>query len=138
MGISFKWNRPQNEIINEKIGGDKIQLYLANEARKAMAPYVPETYGSGAHMVANVRTYVEDGKGIVHYLSPYARFQYHGKLMLSSITGSAWSRGESKVLTDKPLHYSKGTATSHWDRAMLVAHKADLTGAVQKFINQGH
>jgi len=131
MKIDFKFNKLEKTIIEETTGGDKTLLFMANQARALMKPYVPEL----SHvLVDNVRTYVEGGVGIVHYLSPYARFQFGGKVMVSSITGSSWSHGESKVLTDRPLHYSKGTATSHWDRAMLVARKADLTKAVQNYI----
>ena len=48
------------------------------------------------------------GSGKIQYTAPYARYQYYGKLMISSITGSAYARqGEKKVLTDKDLVYSK-------------------------------
>lgn len=44
------------------------------------------------------------GSGRIYYFNPYARYQYYGKLMVSSITGSAYaSMGEKKVLTDVPL-----------------------------------
>ena len=72
MGIDFSWNKPEKQIISETTGGDKAQLFLANEAQKLMKPYVPEL---GHMMAKNVRTYVENGGGVVHYLSPYARFQ---------------------------------------------------------------
>lgn len=48
------------------------------------------------------------GSGHICYLSPYGRYQYYGKLMVSRLTGSAYARrGESKVLTDRDLTYSK-------------------------------
>lgn len=44
----------------------------------------------------------------MQYLAPYARYQYYGKLMVSSVTGSSYARhGEKKVLTDIDLVYSK-------------------------------
>lgn len=132
MKISFKFDKPENQIINDMIG-DKVQLFAANEARKLMQPYVPELNGV---LAKNVRTYVENGQGIVHYLSPYARYQYHGKLMVSSKTGSAWSHGEYKVLTSVELNYSKPTASSYWDKAMMTARGPELTKAVQNFIKQ--
>ena len=47
------------------------------------------------------------GSGKIQYLAPYARYQYYGKLMVSSVTGSAYARhGEKKVLTNKDLVYS--------------------------------
>src|SRR5665648_796343 len=102
MGVSFSWNRPESEIIKDKVGKDRVQLFMVNEARKLMQPYVPE---QNHILIKNVRTYVEGGQGIVHYLVPYARYQYHGKLMVSGKTGSSWSHGEAKVLTSRDLHY---------------------------------
>lgn len=131
MKISFKFDKPEKQIINETTGGDRVQLFMANEARRLMAPYVPEREGI---LVKNVRTYVESDQGIVHYQSPYARYQFYGKLMVSSKTGSAYSHGEYKVLTGKDLHYTKSTATSHWDKAMKTARGADLAKAVQSYI----
>lgn len=47
------------------------------------------------------------GSGKIQYLAPYARYQYYGKLMVSSVTGSSYARhGEKKVLTDIDLVYS--------------------------------
>lgn len=131
--ISFEFNKSEKTIIEETTGGDKVQLFLANEARKLMQPYVPEL---NHIMIKNVRTYVEDGQGIVHYLSPYSRFQFGGKVMVSSITGSTWSHGEAKILTVRDLKYSKALATSHWDKAMKTARGADLAKAAQNFIKQ--
>lgn len=131
MGIEFQFNKSKGEIIKETTGGKKAQLFLANEARKLMQPYVPELN----HMLIKlVDVNVDENGGFVHFRSPYARFQYGGKVMVSSTTGSTWSRGEGKVLTSRNLHYSKPTATSHWDKAMLVARRDDLVRAVQNYI----
>lgn len=131
--ITFDWLKPVKEIIESTTGGDKTQLFMANEARKLMQPYVPEL---NHVMIKNVRTYVENGAGVVHYLEPYARYQFGGKLMVSSTTGSSWSHGESKVLTGKSLKYSKPLATAHWDQAMKTSRGADLAKAMQNFIKQ--
>jgi len=129
--ISFEFNKPEKTIIEETTGGDKVQLFMANEARKLMQPYVPEL---NHIMIKDVRTYVENGGGVVHYLSPYSRYQFGGILFVSSITGSSYSRGEYKVPTGKKLRYSKALATSHWDEAMKTARMDDLTRATQNFI----
>lgn len=134
MGMIFRLNKTPNQIIDQTMGGEKTQLFLANETKKLMQPYVPELN----HMLVKlVDVYADAEGGMVHYRSPYARFQFGGKVMVSSKTGSSWSHGESKVLTDRDLRYTKPTATSHWDRAMLVARKADLTKAVQNYIKGG-
>jgi len=129
--ISFTFNKPEKQIIEETTGGDMAQLFMANEARRLMQPYVPER---NHILVKNVRTYVENGQGIVHYLVPYARFQYHGKLMVSSKTGSSFSHGEYKVPTNRDLNYTKPTATSYWDKAMATARGEELVKAVQNYI----
>ena len=43
------------------------------------------------------------------WATPYARYLYYGVLMVDSKTGSAWAReGDRKILTSKPLKFSKG------------------------------
>ena len=118
------------------LGGDRTQLFMANEAKRLMNPYVPAL---NMGLSQNVRTYVKNGSGVVHYLSPYAKYQYKGVLMVSRLTGSPWAKvGESKVTTGKSLKYNKSRhplATSEWDKAMKAARMGDYTSAVQKFVN---
>lgn len=135
MAISFSWNKPQGRIIEEATGGDKTLLFAANESRRLMAPYVPERQHV---MIKNVRTYVENDVGVVHYIVPYARFQWGGKVMVSKLTGSTFAlQGESKVMTNRNLKYNKALATSHWDKAMKIARGADLARAVSNYIKKG-
>ena len=57
----------------------------------------------------------ENGGRRVLFPGPYARFQYMGKVMVDPVTKSPWARkGERKVVTDRPLHYSRPGATSFW------------------------
>ena len=111
---------------------------MANEAKRLMDPYVPAL---NLVLAQNVRTYVEDGHGVVHYLSPYAHYQHEGYLMISRITGSPWAKqGESKVLTGRKLMQNKSRhplATSEWEKAMKAARMDDLTQAVQKYVKGG-
>lgn len=138
MGVEFKWNKPIPQIAKEATGGEKTLLFAANEAKRLMNPYVP-----ALNMVLsqNVRTYVEDECGVVHYLSPYARYQHKGLLMVSRITGSPWARkGESKVVTGKKLKHNKSRhplATSEWEKAMKAARMKEFTNAVQRYVNGG-
>lgn len=136
--IEFKWNKPIAQIAKEATGGDKALLFMANEAKRLMDPYVPAL---NLALSQNVRTYVEGDSGIVHYLSPYAHFQHEGNLMVSRITGSPWaSRGESKVKVGKKLKYNTfrhPLATSEWEKAMKAARIGDLTKAMQSYIIGG-
>ncbi len=137
-GIDFKWNRPIPWIAKEAIGGERTLLFMANEAKRLMNPYVP---AMNMGLSQNVRTYVEHGAGVVHYTSAYANYQHKGVLMVSRLTGSPWAKGgESKVTTGKPLKYNKSRhpqATSEWDKAMKVAKMGAYTSAIQKFVNGG-
>lgn len=133
MKLSFKLNKPVQQISDRVTGGDAGQLFLANEAKKLMNPYIPALKPG---LSRNVRVYVEGGKGIVHYLSPYARYQYCGKVMISRNPGVK----ESAKIVKKPekeLKYSTfrhPLATSHWDQAMMTAHGDDLVQAMQKYV----
>lgn len=54
---------------------------------------------------------------------PYGRFQYGGKVMVDAVTGSPWARpGAKKIVTDRPLKYSRPEATDHWFDAAKAQH----------------
>ncbi|CUP20694.1 Uncharacterised protein [[Eubacterium] contortum] len=138
MNVEFKWNKPIPQITKEATGGDRTLLFMANEAKRLMDPYVP---ARNMALSQDVRTYVQEGAGVVHYLVPYARFQHEGALMVSRITGSPWARhGETKVVTGKKLKYSTfhhPLATSEWEKAMKAARMGDYTAAVQRYVKGG-
>lgn len=132
MKVDFKWNRLPEKVA-EDFTGERGQLFLANEAKRLMDPYVPAL---NLMLTKNVRVYVENGKGIVHYQSPYARYQYEGKVMVSKRPGVKGSAKKVKQ-PEKSLEYTKfrhPLATSHWDEAMMVARSDDLVRATQDFI----
>ena len=41
MKTSFKWNKPIPAIAKEATGGKRTLLFMANEAKRLMNPYVP-------------------------------------------------------------------------------------------------
>ena len=83
---------------------DKAQKFIDAECIRHMVKYTP-TLSTNLRKSATRGTKIGSGK--IQYLAPYARYQYYGKLMVSSVTGSAYARqGEKKVLTDKDLVYS--------------------------------
>lgn len=144
MKIKLKWNKTTDDIAEEKTGGKDGLLFLASEMKRLMDPYVP---AQNMMLTQNVRTYVEGDNGIVHYQSPYAHYQYEGKLYVDPKTDKGafysdergfWSRpGAMKVPTNRSLEHSKfrhPLATSHWDQAMKVARMDDLTQAYKNYI----
>lgn len=131
MKMDFKWNRPIAAIVSD-YAGDEAQLFLANEAKKLMDPYVPAL---NLALARNVRVYLENRKGVIHYLSPHARYQFKGKAMVSKRPGVKGSAKKVKQ-PEQALNYTKfrhPLATSHWDQAMLAARRDDLVRAMQGF-----
>lgn len=144
MRIDFEWNKPEPQISGEVTKGEKGLLFLANEAKRLMDPYVP---ADNLMLAQDVSLYVENGMGVVEYRSPYAHYQWKGvqyvdpKLGASGfvIPGVGW-RSRSKVAkkpTEKKLEHSKfkhPLATSRWEEAMKRARKKDLTDAYQAYL----
>lgn len=144
MDLVFKWNRPVVKIISEKTGGRDGQLFLANTAARFMDPYVP---ADNLVLTQNIDITADNEKGAIHYLSPYAHYQWEGELYVDPKTGKGaytdgegqfWSRsGIAKVPSGRPLQYSDfrhPLATSHWDKAMITARKHDLAEALNKYL----
>lgn len=104
-----------------------VQKFVDSECIRLMVPYTPMRNGilqKGAVLGTKI------GSGEIHYIIPHARYQYYGKLMVSSITGSAFAkRGESKVLTEKDLVYNKARhplAQRLWFETMKHNHKEQI------------
>ncbi len=103
-----------------------VQTFIDNEVIKHMGKYTP-AQSKTLMKLPLVQTKI--GSGEIIQKAPYARYQYYGKLMVSSITGSAFSHGESKVLTDIDLEYS--TAVNPMAGPFWFEHmKADKKDAI--------
>lgn len=91
------------------------QIYLDREVMNGMKPYMPLRDGMLVKLTSE-QSEVYEGTGKVYaaYTS-YGRFQYGGKVMVDSVTGSTWARKDAKKeLTDEALTYSNPKATPHW------------------------
>ncbi|MBQ8640432.1 MAG: hypothetical protein IJ468_14915 [Lachnospiraceae bacterium] len=145
MKLTFEWNQPIPTVSKQIIDRD-VLLFEANEAKRLMDPYVP---ADKLILAQKVRVYVEGEHGVIHYLSPYAHYQYKGILYADPVTGAAaftngegrfWSRPNvAKVPTGKKLNHSTfrhPLATSEWDKAMMAARGEELTESVENFIRR--
>lgn len=92
---------------NKNFGKERSQQFSDAQAfidRECIILMVPYTPAINNVLYESPVLGTEIGSGEIYYLNPYARYQYYGKLMVSSVTGSAFaSAGESKVLTDVDL-----------------------------------
>ncbi|MDD6526969.1 MAG: minor capsid protein [Oscillospiraceae bacterium] len=125
--VDLAWSKVFGKDRTERF--DTAQKFVDSECIRLMVPYTPAK-NNILYKSATLGTKI--GSGHIVYQSPYARYQYYGKLMVSSVTGSAWARnGESKVLTDTPLTYTTfrhPLAGSYWFERM----KADKLPQIQR------
>lgn len=129
MNVKLEWN---DNFANDKAAMfAKVQQFIDSECIRLMGKYTP----ARNLILAKAATLgTKIGSGHIVYAVPYARYQYYGKVMVSSVTGSAYAKhGESKVLTSKNLSYSKARhplAQAVWFETMKAKHGgAILRGA---------
>ena len=110
------------------------QSFVDSECIRLMVPYTPMLNGI---LMKSPVLGTAIGNGHIYYLSPYARYQYYGKLMVSSITGSAYaSMGESKVLTNTDLVHQKSRhplAGPFWFERMKAEKGAQILRGAAKY-----
>ena len=105
--------------------------FLRDEADRLMNPFVPMDNG----MLRRNKTY--PNASTIKYTSPYAHYQYTGKLMLTKSGSSYAKKGEKKFYTSKKLKYHTSGTGDHWEKLMLQRHRSSLTKDVQNYINSG-
>lgn len=109
----------------------RVTTFLRDTVERLSDPYIP--FDSG--MLRKLKTKPSNHE--IKYTSPYAKFQYYGKLMLTK-TGSSWARkGEKKVVTNKDLKYHASGTGARWEQLMLQRRKNDLIKDVQNYIKKG-
>lgn len=100
--VTFEWS-PQFAG-DMKARFSQAQRYIDQACIRHMDKYTPMLTGA---LIKSATLGTKIGSGRIEYASPYARYQYYGKLMVSSVTGSAYARsGEKKVLTSIDLKYN--------------------------------
>ena len=130
--LKFSVHTSSLSVIPERLkaASKKAEHTVAIQVQKDTSPYVPALNGS-----LDQRTMV-DGSEVI-YPGPYARYLYHGKLMVDPETGSTYApKGGTKVVTDKNLVINKAMhsqAQAYWfeaskaenmDKWIRVADKA--------------
>lgn len=131
--VKVKMNKT-SKIIKDH-GLDKngnVTTYLRNTADRLMTPFVP---GGSGGMLAKLKTYPNNYS--IKYTSPYAHYQYTGKLMLTK-NGSSWAkRGEKKYYTNKKLKYHTSGTGDHWDKMMMQRRGKELAKDVENYAKTG-
>jgi hypothetical protein len=125
--VTFEWDPRFKPEMRERFS--RAQAYVDQACIRHMDKYTPMLTGA-LKRSATIGTKIGSGK--IEYASPYARYQYYGKLMVSSVTGSPYARqGEKKVLTSIDLTYNTAShplAGPFWFERM----KADKGEEIRK------
>lgn len=97
----------------EKTGGRKGLLYLASAAARFMAPYVP---ADNLVLQQRVNITTEKDRGQIHYLSPYAHYQWEGVLYVDpKAEKGAFTNGEG-LFWSRP-GVAKNQQAGNWNTA---------------------
>ena len=116
-----------------KAASEKAEHTVAIQVQKDTSPYVPALTGS-----LDQRTRVVGSEVI--YPGPYARYLYHGKVMVDPETGSTYApKGGTKVVTDKNLVFNKAMhsqAQAYWFEASKAENMDKWLRAADKAVKR--
>lgn len=104
---------------------NQAQKWLDNEALNSTAPYIPRQTGS---LEQSGISGTKIGSGLLVYNSPYARYQYYGKVMVGRAP---------KTVTSKNLKYYHGShakAGRLWFEVSKSANKKNWIKGVKQII----
>ena len=144
-------------VIKARIGiesGGKAHKFFTKTCYRYMSKFVPG--GEKNDLNQNVEIVTD----CITYKSPYAHYQYIGKLYIDpkykvgafpiragkisfnpadgEIEGFVSRKGIPKISTNKDLSYKSHPGTgSYWDKKMWTSKKKDVIEEVQKYIDRG-
>ncbi len=96
----------------------EAQYWLDGQVWNDMEKYMPFRDGNMRNVALAQSKALQGAGKVVAGPRPHGQFLYEGKVMVDPETGSPWARkGAKKVVTDRPLEFSKAVhpdATDHW------------------------
>lgn len=94
------------------------QKELDAQVMQSMEPFMPHLNGTFIQATRAASDAIRGSGQVYAAFGPQGRYLYEGKLMVDEETGSAYARkGAKKILTDRPLRYTKThnpEVTDHW------------------------
>lgn len=120
-------SKPVQEILRRH-GLDKdgdVQRFHTMNIDRHIGKFMPHLTGTLETKLKHVSDSTE-----ITVFGPYAKYQYHGMAMAGP---------PPKVLTDKPLEYTKDfnpLAGPYWDRALIAAEGKAMEADVQLYIRR--
>lgn len=96
----------------------RAQYLLDSMVMDSMVPYMPMQTGTFINVTRGMSQSIAGSGKVVAAAPPMGRFLYEGKAMVGERTRSAWAaKGERKVVTERPLQYSRHAhpkVSDHW------------------------
>lgn len=133
--------------------GGPAHAFFTETCYKYMGRFVPGGTDGNLNQNVNIQT------DKITYESPYAHYQYIGKLYIDPkykvgafpirggkisfnesdglIEGFISRKGVEKMPTSKDLNYNVPGTGSHWDKKMWTSKKKEIIAEVQKYIDRG-
>lgn len=130
--MDILWHRTPEQILN-RIFDEEARTYLHTRLHAFMSDYVPATEAESLDQT------VEISAECVHYKSPYAHFQWEGKVFVDERGSTYARRNASKHATDRDLHYSTDQhplATAHWEKAMMAAKGDEFCKDIEAYLRR--
>ena len=128
MNISVEIFNPKKTF--KRIFSDNVRKYAHTRLHAYCSPYVPMDSGALDQTVDITPDYV-------HYKSPYAHFQWEGKVFVDDRGSTYAKRNTSKHATERNLKCSKHPlASSHWERAAMTAKGDRLAEDIETYIKR--
>ena len=142
LNVKVKMNSVNKIIKDHGLEKDgRVVRRLRDTADRLMNPFVPMDNG----MLRRNKTYPKNNE--IKYTSPYAKYQYYGKMYISPKLGVSgiplksgrwWSpKGEIKTPTSKKLKYHTSGTGPKWDKLMMQRRKNDLVKDVENYTKNG-
>lgn len=118
--------------------GGRVQWALDNSVIKNCEGYVPAS--PNRTLEGSAPLYSQPGSGYVIWNTPYARYQYYGRVMTDAL-GRTWvGAGETKpIITDRRLQYDTAQnqlAGAFWFERMKADHMDDIIAEVRRVMMQ--
>ena len=117
--VKINMNSTGTILLKRKLNkGGEGQRFLTSEVKRLSDPYTPMDTGV-------LKSNVSIGVNTITYKSPYAKYQYYGKVMA----------GNPKVATDKELKYQGAPMRGKlWEKRMIGDKGKELTQSVAEFV----
>lgn len=129
----------------------KAQYALDSMVMTSMKPYMPMDTGTFINVTEGMSAAIAGSGKVVAAAPPMGRYLYEGKVMVDSVTGKGptkipigpgayilrYRKGAKLKAADKPLQYSRKSATPHWFDAAKKAHGEQWIKKTKKLAGGG-